>query len=165
MLPPYPIPPGPMPCMHPALEIRYAPGSGRGVYAIQEIQQGVLLEISPLLVSPVPPEKSKDGRHGWETVLSEYTYSITLQGRRMRALALGLGSLFNHADPPNVDYRIDLAGGSIAYRTTRAIAVGEELCIYYGSDTRWMSTGQDNLQAETREDEDEENDVFSIRLD
>lgn len=35
---------------------------------------------------------------------------------------------------PNVDYRIDLPACIIRYFAARAIAPGEELCIYYGPD-------------------------------
>ncbi|KAF6757453.1 cytidine deaminase-like protein [Ephemerocybe angulata] len=48
------------------------------------------------------------------------------------ALALGLGSLFNHFDPPNVSFSLDPATDSIRYTTVQDIQPGEELCIFYG---------------------------------
>ena len=48
----------------------------------------------------------------------------------------GYGSLFNHARQPNVNYRLDKEAGVIRYYAAlgRAIAPGDELCIYYGED-------------------------------
>ncbi|KAH6911373.1 cytidine deaminase-like protein [Coprinopsis sp. MPI-PUGE-AT-0042] len=48
------------------------------------------------------------------------------------ALALGLGSIFNHHDPPNVSFSLDTSTDSIRYTTTRDIQPAEELCIFYG---------------------------------
>ncbi|BFZ54648.1 hypothetical protein PYCC9005_001685 [Savitreella phatthalungensis] len=83
--------------------------------------------------------------------LGEYTYTTTVQDgvtgitRKAQALALGLGSLFNHADAHsrahNLDYSIDKSQGTITYRTLREIDAGEELCIWYGADVGWMTLG------------------------
>ncbi|KAI0274210.1 cytidine deaminase-like protein [Russula aff. rugulosa BPL654] len=64
------------------------------------------------------------------TILDHYTFKWR-DGRM--ALALGLGSLFNHSDSPNVSYSIDTATESIRYTTARAVDPDEELCIHYGS--------------------------------
>ncbi|CAL1712777.1 unnamed protein product [Somion occarium] len=53
------------------------------------------------------------------------------------ALALGLGSLFNHSDSPNVSFSIDADTDSIRYTTSRAVLPDEELCIFYG-DNLWF---------------------------
>jgi tRNA-specific adenosine deaminase 3 len=68
--------------------------------------------------------------HGRHTLLDHYTFKWR-DGRM--ALALGLGSLFNHSDSPNVSYSIDTATESIRYTTARGVDPDEELCIYYGS--------------------------------
>ena len=47
-------------------------------------------------------------------------------------LALGVGSLFNHSQTPNLDYRIDHGQRIIRYFTARNILPDEELTIYYG---------------------------------
>ncbi|CAE7072316.1 unnamed protein product [Rhizoctonia solani] len=52
------------------------------------------------------------------------------------ALPLGLGSIFNHARDPNVTYRLNKEAKTIEYTTTRQIDIGDELCIYYGSDDK-----------------------------
>ena len=47
-------------------------------------------------------------------------------------LALGVGSLFNHSQTPNLDYRIDHDALVIKYFAARNIAPDEELTIFYG---------------------------------
>lgn len=54
------------------------------------------------------------------------------------ALALGLGSLFNHhSSNANVSYELDKKTNSIKYRTVRDIKEGEELLICYGAGRMW----------------------------
>ena len=50
-----------------------------------------------------------------------------------QAVALGLGSLFNHSSlQQNVGWSRDLSGQCIVYKALRDIRAGEELCINYG---------------------------------
>lgn len=81
---------------------------------------------------------------------------------RMEALALGLGSLFNHGgsssstgaaaaaaadhardaelgNRTNLTYRINGRQGTITYTTCRPVEADEELCIWYGDDVSWMT--------------------------
>ncbi|KAG5648305.1 hypothetical protein DXG03_004877 [Asterophora parasitica] len=58
------------------------------------------------------------------------------------ALALGLGSLFNHSEHPNVSYSHDTSTESIRYTTVRDVAPDEELCIFYGHNL-WFSSAED----------------------
>lgn len=105
--------------------IRVSEGKGRGVYASKPIPRDSTIEISPVLFF----SKSEYEDHGKHTVLNHYTF-VWPDGRM--ALALGLGSLFNHSDPPNVSFKLDTSTDSIRYITTRDIQTGEELCIFYG---------------------------------
>ncbi|KAG6877127.1 hypothetical protein C0993_010079 [Termitomyces sp. T159_Od127] len=72
------------------------------------------------------------------TVLDDYTFKWS-DGRM--ALALGLGSLFNHSEQPNVSYVLDRSTESIGYTTVRDIAPGEELCIFYGHNLWFKPAG------------------------
>jgi SET domain-containing protein len=49
-----------------------------------------------------------------------------------QALALGLGSMFNHRRNPNVAWERNIATQSIRYFALRDIDEEEELCISYG---------------------------------
>ncbi|KAH9969902.1 cytidine deaminase-like protein [Russula dissimulans] len=115
-------------------KIKYSDGNGRGVYASKAIPAHTLLEISPALLFSAEEYEA----HGRHTVLDHYTFKWR-DGRM--ALALGLGSLFNHSDSPNVTYSIDIATESIRYTTVRAVEPDEELCIYYGPNLWFQPVG------------------------
>ncbi|KAF9565707.1 hypothetical protein CPC08DRAFT_683412 [Agrocybe pediades] len=116
--------------------IKVTADKGRGVYASRPIPRNTTIEISPVLLF----NKEEYENHGKYTVLDHYTFKWP--DSRM-ALALGLGSLFNRSDPPNVSYFRDTQTESIRYTTTRDIDTGEELCIYYGHNL-WFSLGDNN---------------------
>ncbi len=97
-----------------ALAIRCPPGSssGRGVFASHSIPANTLIEISPVLLFP-PAEYAL---YGSKTQLDGYTFvwKKTENGQAVMALALGLGSLFNHSrERPNVKWVLDHEGGCI----------------------------------------------------
>ena len=65
-----------------------------------------------------------------------------------QALALGLGSLFNHSRlHQNIGWKRDIPNTCIAYTALRDIAFGEELCISYGD--LWFEDADDRAQHET----------------
>ncbi|KAF9468546.1 cytidine deaminase-like protein [Collybia nuda] len=100
-------------------------GKGRGVFASHTIQRQTIVEISPVLLF----SSEEYDLHGKYTILDQYTFKWT-DGRL--ALALGLGSLFNHSETPNISYTLDPSTDSIRYVTVRDIEPDEELCIFYG---------------------------------
>lgn len=117
------------------LVIFTSPKSGRGVYATRPIAAGTTVEISPILLFP-GEEYEKHGQH---TQLDSYTFvwSKRSGGQSDMALALGMGSLFNHHPNPNVSWRRDQESLTIAFTTARSIRSGEELCISYGVGRMW----------------------------
>ncbi|KAI9443456.1 hypothetical protein H4582DRAFT_1196519 [Lactarius indigo] len=102
--------------------IKYAEGKGRGVYASRTIPAHTVLEISPALLFSAEEYEA----HGRHTVLDRHSF-MWKDGKM--ALALGLGSLFNRSDSPNVSYSIDTATESIRFTTTRGVEPDEELCV------------------------------------
>lgn len=70
------------------------------------------------------------------------------------ALALGLGSIFNHSETPNVSYTLDPSSDSIRYTTTKPIDSQEELCIFYGHDL-WFEPLSISPPAVTQEQTDD----------
>jgi tRNA-specific adenosine deaminase 3 len=85
----------------------------------------------------IPERLLTSGVHsvlGRYTVLDHYTFKWR-DGRM--ALALGLGSLFNHSETPNVSYILDAFTDSIRYITAKLIEPGDEMCIFYGH-TLWF---------------------------
>ncbi|KAF7985528.1 hypothetical protein HWV62_3759 [Athelia sp. TMB] len=106
------------------------------------------------------------GRH---TILDQYTFRWR-DGRL--ALALGLGSLFNHADTPNVAFTLDTRTDSIRYTVMRHVEDGDELTIFYGN-TLWFGPPREvappsdddewgGLKAVAVDEEKEEEDLDEI---
>lgn len=112
--------------------------AGRSVFATREIPSNTIIEISPVLLFAADEYEL----HGKHTLLDSYTFvwEKSTAGNTM-ALALGLGSLFNH-DPvsANVSYELDKPTRSIRYRTVRHIHSGEELNICYGTGRMWWES-------------------------
>jgi SET domain-containing protein len=85
------------------------------------------------------------------------------------ALALGLGSMFNHSNKPNVGFQRDFDNKVIRYTTLREIQPNEELCISYGSNLWFPDMEQDeqeqvkDTQSEFSSD-DETEDAFFAKL-
>ena len=132
---------------------------GRGVFASQPIPKGTVVEVSPVLL--FSPEEVSN--HTSQTVLQHYTYywpnPSSPRGAQTQAIALGLGSMFNHSRlRQNVVWSRDIAAETIVYTAHRDIETGEELCISYGSARLWFQDadledeslgveGQDELHA------------------
>ncbi|KAJ1935736.1 hypothetical protein GGF37_005879 [Kickxella alabastrina] len=109
------------------LELRMHPQRGRGVFTRKAISSGTLVNISPVLVFG----RTEYADHGRHTQLDHYTYCWKDSGY---ALALGLGSMFNHEafGHENVGFTRDMSRSLIRYTALRDIGAGEELCICYG---------------------------------
>ena len=100
---------------------------GRGVFASSGIGKNMLIEVAPLLIAEIPP-----GEEGYfDHVLYEWR-------KNKYALALGYGSLYNHAIKPNVDYLLTTRGGqpSISIFSLKKIKAREEITINYNGDPK-----------------------------
>jgi len=98
---------------------------GRGIFATQPIHVGELLEESPVIVvcrAELAPLDS--------TVLAHYYYAWG-DDFRDGAIALGLGSLFNHDDKPNTRFERDQKSAILRFYAQRDIQVDEEITINY----------------------------------
>ncbi|KAJ2961468.1 hypothetical protein NQZ79_g3218 [Umbelopsis isabellina] len=128
------------------LELRPHPQRGRGVFATCALKARTLVEISPILLV----NHDEYSAHGQYTILDHYTY----RWEGGYALALGLGSMFNHAKNPNVGFVRDIPNAVIRYFTLRAIEPAEELCISYG-DHLWFEDTDAKSEASIDSSEDE----------
>lgn len=119
------------------LFLKIIPGKGRGVFCKKRIKAGSLIETCPLLVLP-----AQDYPAISHTRLTDYIFHYDKE-KRLTALALGFGSLYNHALYPNATYAIDHANRLIRYYALENISVGKEICINYdgspGSE-EWFKT-------------------------
>lgn len=98
---------------------------GRGVFTAQNIPEGTLIEICPVIVIP---QTEVDTIH--QTELHDY-YFVWGEHDEMAAIALGYGSLYNHALLPNADFVLDLNQKVIEFTAIKEIAPGDEITINY----------------------------------
>ncbi|KAI9025792.1 hypothetical protein CLU79DRAFT_833604 [Phycomyces nitens] len=131
-----------------SLELRSHPERGRGVFATIPIVRNTVVDISPVLHF----SHDEYSQHGKYTVLDHYTY----RWKDGYALALGLGSMFNHSNHPNVGFIRDLDNGLIRYIATDNISKDEELCISYGSNIWFKNTEAEEKAELEQKHEDEE---------
>ncbi|KAG9069986.1 hypothetical protein KI688_009316 [Linnemannia hyalina] len=117
------------------LQIQDCGAKGRGIFTTVSIPARTVIDISPILLFP----SEEYSTHGQHTQLDHYTY----RWKGGMALALGLGSMFNHSSTPNVGFQRDIDNSLIRYSTLREIQVGEELCISYGPNL-WFPDMEDS---------------------
>ncbi|HEU4409363.1 MAG TPA: SET domain-containing protein [Polyangiaceae bacterium] len=98
---------------------------GRGVYAAVDIAEGTLIEECPVVV--IAPDEVG---YLQETALRDYFFVWGGVGDAA-AIALGYGSLYNHASVPNAMYVRKHEALTIAFFALRAIAAGEEITVSY----------------------------------
>ena len=101
---------------------------GRGVFTDASIARGALIERCPVLVLPARDRAALRG-----TALYDYYFDWGADGRDL-ALALGLGSLYNHSFSPNAVYAKELEASLIEFVALRPITAGEEILINYNGD-------------------------------
>jgi SET domain-containing protein len=99
---------------------------GRGVFARRPFAAGEVVETAPVLVLKGDfdelPELLKTYVFDWETLTGV---------PNAHAVALGYGSMYNHANPATMRYEADARRAVMRYVAARDIAPGEELTINY----------------------------------
>ena len=120
-----------------------SPRHGRGVFAAKAFRRGEVVERCPILRIP-----ARDRRLVQKTVLETYLYE---RDRGAAAIALGLGSLYNHSFDPNAEFELQLATDEIVFRALREIGRGEEVTISYSDDSElWFVPRGDGARAPAR---------------
>ena len=97
---------------------------GRGVFAVEALRRGSIVETCPVIVLPIDDVVEN-------STLSFYVYDW---GAGSVALALGCGSLYNHADEPHAYAEIEHSKQTITIKVLRNIEPGEEVTLNYGDD-------------------------------
>ncbi|HUF32685.1 MAG TPA: SET domain-containing protein [Acidimicrobiales bacterium] len=110
---------------------------GNGVFAARAFETGDLVERAPVLVCPAPQESLLE-----ETDLWGFYFDW---GGGAVAIALGFGSLYNHAWRANCRYEHDVELGIVDFYAVRPITPGEEVTVNYtgdpdGTGELWFST-------------------------
>lgn len=113
------------------LKLADAGEKGLGVFAVDPIEAGDVIEVAHVLVEECA--KLADGSN-----LDRYVYQWGDSGEHC-AIVLGYGSLYNHSYHPNAVFLPDFERGTIAYVARRAIAAGEEITVNYNGDPTCMA--------------------------
>ena len=113
---------------------------GRGVFAVRRFRKGEIVERCPVLTVSARDRGILD-----ETVVGSYLYERGRGG----AIALGMGSLFNHSFNPNAACELDEDEGVAEFRALRTIQPGDEITILYCDDEEdlWFEPRDNGEQA------------------
>ena len=115
------------------LEVAPSQLGGRGVFARRPFEPDELIEACPVVVVP-----SEDVAAVCSTVLGHYVY----EWDEGVAVALGFGSLYNHAAVPNARYERDADPDVLRVVAARPIQSGDEVLIDYtggGAQQLWFA--------------------------
>lgn len=103
--------------------------SGRGMFCAHEILKGSLIEICPVVVLP---EEELPVIHS--TKLHDYYFTWGIDQKQC-AIALGYGSVYNHAKSSNAEYNLNLADKTIEIIAVKNILAGDEITINYNGES------------------------------
>ncbi|MBS1512490.1 MAG: SET domain-containing protein-lysine N-methyltransferase [Bacteroidetes bacterium] len=110
------------------LYIKNISGKGRGVCCTTLIKKDEVIEVCPVLVTHAPDQEAlKTSR------LVDYFFNFNKEEGTL-ALALGFGSLYNHAVFSNAAYSLDQEQQTMTYYALEDIPAGKEICINYGGE-------------------------------
>jgi SET domain-containing protein len=98
---------------------------GRGVFTSANIDEGTVIEESPVIVMSKEERKLLD-----QTLLHDYIFEWG-EKKDQCCMALGYIPVYNHSYRSNCEYEMDFKKEMIAIRTMHFIKAGEELFINY----------------------------------
>lgn len=114
--------------IHPSLYIELTQKKGKAVFTNIEIEAGVVVEISPVIVM-----NSNDRIHLDKTLLHDYIFEWG-EKKDKCCMALGFIPIYNHSYTSNCEYFMDFEEEIIFVKTVKSIKKGEELTINYNGD-------------------------------
>jgi SET domain-containing protein len=114
--------------IHPSLYIDLTQKKGKAVFTNIDIDSGVVIELSPVIVM-----KKEDRVHLDKTLLHDYIFEWG-ENKDQCCMALGFIPIYNHSYTSNCEYFMDFEEEIIYVKTVREIKKGEELTINYNGD-------------------------------
>jgi len=114
--------------IHPSLYIDLTQKKGKAVFTNIDIDPGVVIELSPVIVM-----KKEDRVHLDKTLLHDYIFEWG-ENKDQCCMALGFIPIYNHSYTSNCEYFMDFDEEIIFVKTVRLIKKGEELTINYNGD-------------------------------
>jgi SET domain-containing protein len=109
----------------PFLYIDQTDSMGRGVFTSENIDEGTVIETSPVIVMNKQERKLLD-----QTLLHDYIFEWGSK-KDQCCMALGYVAVYNHSYNSNCEYEMDFGGMTIKIKSVRLIKAGEELFINY----------------------------------
>ncbi len=110
------------------LFIKKVKGKGRGVFSSVPLEKDEVIEECPLIVIP-----ADDYEMITATQIVNYCFFFNKE-ENILALAMGFGSMYNHAFSSNASHSIDPDAKTVTIYAVRSIKAGEEICINYNGD-------------------------------
>jgi len=98
---------------------------GRGVFATQDIKKGELIEKCPVIETP-----KNDLSNLNESILVTYFFYFG-KNKENLVVALGFGSIYNHAYSPNATYKINQREKTIDFIALSDIKKDDEITVNY----------------------------------
>ena len=94
------------------------------MYCTEDIEKDSIIEICPIIV--IPADQAK------EIMRSHVLYGYYFEWKKETiAIALGYGSLYNHAPKPNAFFDADYKNQHIIFKSLQVIKAGEEILVDY----------------------------------
>lgn len=112
----------------PSVHIAATASMGRGVFTSEDIDEGKIIESSPVIVMSKEERTLID-----QTLLHDYIFEWG-ENKDQCCMALGYVAVYNHSSHSNCEYEMDYEKQLINIRTVRPISAGEELFINYNGD-------------------------------
>ncbi len=106
------------------VEIKNAPGKGRGGFALNDFAKGEVIE-----EAPVVPLTEKESLLLEKTIMRHYTFCWKTD--EDAAVVLGWGAIYNYSFEANAFYKADIKKKVMVFRALKPIKKGEEILVNY----------------------------------
>ena len=114
------------------IEVKSSPGMGLGVFAIDYILEGEIIEECHMVTLP-PLNGGSSG------LFIDYRFNWPQDAETQeQVIVLGNGSIYNHRDDNNAIWRDHPRYKLFQFVAVKDIHPQEEICTYYGDDSYWV---------------------------
>jgi hypothetical protein len=101
---------------------------GRGVLAGRNYEEDEMVERCPVIIMEQPFDSMPEGLRTFA-----FNWGVLTKTHKAFAIALGLGSMYNHDNPSNMRYEAESGERILVFTTVRPVIRGEELTINYNA--------------------------------
>lgn len=113
------------------IEIKESPGKGLGVFAIENIEEGEIIEECLFLTLPIQKGEVS-------SLFIDYRFNYPQSGDWIeQVLVTGYGNYYNHSNLANAFWKDHPNLRAFQFISNRKINKGEEICVYYGDEGYW----------------------------